>query len=182
MAISRPFLFALIAAVLALAAFYATSGARESAEDSPAPAATSPAKSAPASRAKAGERGDRRGGDPSARPTAKRRAAGAAPRTGTPIGVRKALARKRTVVLFFSQRGSADDQATARAVSALRGRRGVQVFSAPLSRLGDYQALIGGVGVSQAPAVVIIGRDRTARLVEGYVDPETLAQQVADAR
>ena len=189
MAISRPILIALIAALLALAAFYATSGARQSSEAPSAPASAapersaSPTKSAPA-RAKAREPGSRRGGDGSAKPPrspAKRRPAVAVP-TGMPAGVRRALAGKRTVVLFFSQRGSADDAATARAVASLRGRRGVEVFSAPISRLADYQAVIGGLGVTQAPSVVIVGRDRAARLIEGFVDAETLAQQVADAR
>ena len=190
MAISRPILIALIAALLALAAFYATSGARQSSEAPSAPASAapersaSPTKSAPPARAKAREPGSRRGGDGSAKPPrspAKRRPAVAVP-TGMPAGVRRALAGKRTVVLFFFQRGSADDAATARAVASLRGRRGAQVFSAPISRLADYQAVIGGLGVTQAPSVVIVGRDRAARLIEGFVDAETLAQQVADAR
>jgi hypothetical protein len=29
---------------------------------------------------------------------------------------------------------------------------------------------------------VIVGPDRRARLVEGYIDPESLLQQVADAK
>jgi hypothetical protein len=113
------------------------------------------------------------------------------------------------VVLFFFQRGSADDAATAKAVAAVRRRGGAKVFQAPISRLAAYRAVTAGSGVSQAPAVLIL-RKRTggaqsgssgggrnagrssvgpaperlvsAQLVEGFVDPETLLQQVADAR
>ncbi len=168
MAVSRPLLLALIGAVLALVAFYATSGGEGSVTDPSKPAG-----------AEAEQRSTPPREDPaaSAKPAAEARRAGA-----PPTSVRRALAGKRTVVLFFFQRGSADDDATAGSVSSLRGRPGVRVFSAPISRIGDYQAVIGGAGVSQAPAVVILGRDRAARLIEGFVDRETLAQQVADAR
>ncbi len=186
MAISRPIVLALVGAILALGAFYATSGGREAATDSNEPAPEAPAtpvKPAPERETKGAE-AERRSGDDAkrqARPGATRRHAprGAA---APPEDVRKALARKRTVVLFFYQRRAADDDATARSVSSLRGRSGVRVFSAPVSKLGDYQAVIGGAGVSQAPAIVILGRDRAARLIEGYVDAESLAQLVADAR
>ena len=185
MAISRPILLALVGAILALGAFYATSGGREAATDSsdpPAEGRPTPAKRPPEGRAKptaaegSGAGATRRG---------RRGAARRQPRRGTaavPAGVTRALARKRTVVLFFFERRAADDAATARSVSSLRGRSGVQVFSAPISKLGDYQAVIGAAGISQAPAIVIVGRDRAARVIEGYVDRETLAQQVADAR
>ena len=85
-------------------------------------------------------------------------------------------------MLFFYQRGAADDGATARAVAGLRGRRGVAVFSDSVTRVARYRGVIEGMGLAQAPAIVIIGRDRKAALVEGFVDAETLAQEVADAR
>ena len=98
-----------------------------------------------------------------------------------PAAVRRALARDRTVVLFFRQRG-ADDDATAKAVAGVRGRRGAAVFSAPISRLSDYSALTAEIGISQAPAVVIVGKSGKARLIEGFIDEETLKQEVADSR
>jgi hypothetical protein len=36
--------------------------------------------------------------------------------------------------------------------------------------------------VAQAPAVVIVGKKRRARLIEGFVDAGTLRQHVVDAR
>jgi hypothetical protein len=189
MAISRPILLALVGAILALVAFYATSGGREAATESSEPAGPAPedrpapAKRSPERKTKAPGAEGRAGGSatrPAQRDAARRQAPRGA--AALPAGVTRALARKRIVVLFFFQRRAADDDATARSVSSLRGRSGVQVFSAPISKLGDYQAVIGGAGVSQAPAIVILGRDRAARLIEGYVDRDTLAQHVADAR
>ena len=187
MAISRPVLLALVGAILALGAFYATSGGREAATDSSSEPARPAAEAPPAGTQRAPDRKTNAAGRSAGGAAERPRPGGArrqAPRgaAALPAGVTRALARKRTVVLFFYERRAADDDATARSVSSLRGRPGVRVFSAPVSKLGRYQALIGGAGVSQAPAIVIVGRDRAARLVEGYVDPESLAQLVADAR
>ncbi|MGI8945820.1 MAG: hypothetical protein ACR2GL_06230 [Thermoleophilaceae bacterium] len=191
----------MIGAVLALAAFYATMGARGAGDEAaPAPAPTaekeSSAPKTPGSRKpkRAGSgasKEETRALAPAAQPPAGKAEASAkaetkpkvAAPTGVPPGVARALARRQTVVLFFYQRGAAaDDAAAARAVSSVRGRRGVAVFSAPISRLADYRGVTGGVGVSQAPAIVILDRDRKARLIEGFVDRETLAQEVADSR
>ena len=43
-------------------------------------------------------------------------------------------------------------------------------------------ALARDLGVSQTPSIVIIDRRGKARLIEGYVDSDTLTQAVADAR
>lgn len=186
MAVSRPVLLALIGAVLAAAAFYATMGARQAGDEAasaPAPA-TEKKGSAPKAAARKGSKAQGRSLAAPARPPAAR--AKPEPKvvapTGVPADVTRALARKRTVVLFFYQRGSADDDATADAVSSVRGHAGVAVFSAPISRLADYRGVTGGAGVSQAPAIVIVGRNRGARLIEGFVDRETLVQEVADSR
>jgi len=114
-----------------------------------------------------------------AKSAARRRAR--AERIGMPLSVSKALEARKTVVLFFRGSPSADDHATARAVAGLRGR-GVAVFSDRIGKLGRYRAVVGDLGISQAPAVVIVDRKRSARVVQGYVDPTTLAQDVADSR
>ena len=179
MAVSRPVLLALVGAVLVAALFLATMGGRARTDDSvPPPAATSengPKTSGPAATAK----GRAPAAATATKAGEKRKAAAAA---GVPAAVLRALARKRTVVLFFRQRGSADDDATARAVAPLRGRLGLAVFSASISRLADYRAITDQAGVSQAPAAVVVGRSGRARLIEGFVDRDSLAQEVADAR
>ena len=101
---------------------------------------------------------------------------------GRPPPVARALAKKRVVVLFFRQSGSADDRAVASAVNGLKGRKGVSVFSDNIARLARYRAAVGQLGISQAPAVVIVGSDGKAKVVEGFVDGGTLTQQVVDAK
>ncbi len=202
-AISRPLLIALIAAVVALVGFYATQGARNASESGDTVAPVVPAEPAPAPTPDKAEKqptavakADKADAEPTkaerakadraereaeaARAAARRRAR--AERLGMPPAVARALDQRKTVVLFFRGSASADDRATARAVAGLRGDRGVVVFSDRLGRLGRYRAVVGDLGISQAPAVVIVDRGRSARVVQGYVDPVTLAQDVADSR
>jgi hypothetical protein len=191
MAVPRPLLLALIGVVLLAATFMATRSSREQASSSsadavptaPAPNKTDAAAAKPAKPAAA---------KPESKPATKTEAKAAAkpkaqaaskPRSSSLSQVEqveRALDRKRIVVLAFFQPG-ADDRATESAVKAL-SRRQAAVFSERLSRIGRYRDLIGSLGISQAPAVVIIDPKRRARVVEGYVDAETLAQEVADAR
>lgn len=199
MAVSRPILIVLVAAVLALVGFYATQGARDSSETvAPVvPAEPTP----PAQKDADGREAVAAESDASASPVVKvkpkpsaataRNAAAAKSaarrlareeRIGMPLAVARALRNRETVVLYFRGSPSADDRAAARAVADLRGQRGVAVFADPIGRLGRYRAVVGELGIAQAPAVVIVGRGRSARVVEGYIDPTTLAQDVADAR
>jgi outer membrane biosynthesis protein TonB len=203
-AISRPLLIALIGAVLALVAFYAMQGARGASESNEDAAIEAPVKPAEPSRdaappeprqkvdkAEPRQKADKAEPRVKADKTKKAESRKVAPapkapkrvrRTpGVPLAVERALNRGQTVVLFFSA-PAADDRATARAVDSLRAKPGVRVFSDPIRRLARYRGLIGALGISQAPAVVIVGKDREARVVEGFVDPATLAQDVADSR
>ena len=115
---------------------------------------------------------------PGAKPKAAKKKAAPAVK-GVPPKVAKALQKRRTVVLFFRQ-PAADDDATAAAVRSVRGIKNVSVFTAPITKLARYRRVVNDLGVTQAPAVVIVGKDRKARLLEGYIDPVTLRQQVKD--
>ena len=84
------------------------------------------------------------------------------------------------VVLF--RQGGGDDSATAAAVAAVRHQKGVSVFSDSIDSLGRYTRLVGGLGISQAPSVVVVGPSRSATLLQGYTDAGTLKQKVLDAR
>lgn len=178
-AISRPILIALVGAVVALVAFYATRGAQDSTEAAappPPPAATSPT----ADRAPEADDASAKRAGAEPRKAGKRRKGRA--RRGVPPALVRALDARKVVVLFLYARHAADDRATARAVAALRGKPGVAVFSDPIGRLARYRKVIGTLGIGQAPAIVIVGANGAARVIEGYVDPATLAQDVADAR
>jgi hypothetical protein len=162
MPISRPLLIVLAATMLALVGFYATQGSRDaSSGGDDAAEVAPPAPSSDTVRADAAD-------------TSKRR--------GMPLAVARALNSPKLVVLLLRGSDSADDRAAARAVAGLRGQRGLAVFSDRIGRLGRYRAVVGDLGISQAPAVVIVDRRRSARVVQGYIDPATLAQDVADAR
>ena len=52
---------------------------------------------------------------------------------------------------------------------------------ADLKDLSTFRPVRSGAGVSQVPAVVVAHAGRQARLVQGYVDPGTLRQTIADA-
>ena len=168
MAVSRPFVLAVLGVLLAAATFASMRSAAERAQaddtaaapavqPAPGTTTTAPAKPKPVKKKPA--------------PVVK----------GVPPKLAKALQARRTVVLFFRQ-PAADDDATAAAVASVRGVKGVSVFSAPITKLARYRRVISDLGVTQAPAVVIVGKDRKARLLEGYIDPLTLRQQVKDSR
>jgi chemotaxis protein histidine kinase CheA len=194
MPISRPLLIVLIAAIVGLGAFYATQGSRQAA-DAPAPATPEPAAdpapkpqsdaSKPVDAAKPA-RADKAKADAAQQPLqvakAERKSARKAAAVSGPAAVRRAVGGDKTVVLYFYGPESADDSATGRAVAGLSGMREVAVFKVPIRRLNAYRDLVGQLGIAQAPAVVIVGRGRSARVIEGYVDPPTLRQDVADAR
>lgn len=170
MAVSRPLLLVLVGAVLAAAAFFATSSrSSDSGGSDPAPVtqAAPPKEAAPKAAA------------PQA--AAPKPALPAAAELGVPAKVTRAIDSGKTAVLFFFQPGAADDGATATAVRGVRGQQGVRVFAVPIADVAKYRAVVSGAGVSQAPSVVIATK-RGATLVEGFVDRESLVQQVADAR
>ena len=96
--------------------------------------------------------------------------------------VSAAMKANKRVVIFFFQRRGVDDPITGAAVNGLRRRSSAAVFIDRVDNVAAYGQIVQSVGVSRAPSVVIIGRDEKARLIQGYVDPETLAQEVADTR
>ncbi|MBA3437676.1 MAG: hypothetical protein H0U14_06730 [Thermoleophilaceae bacterium] len=211
MAVSRPLLLALLGLVLATATLFAARGANQSAADSastavaptPAPTPVSPAPvkkangpAGPASKGKDTARDDRVEPRPTddAKPARERNRstrnrntparppkARAALPAGVPADVGRALRDRKVVVLFLGQ-GGADDLATAEGVASLRGLKRVAVFRDGIQNLARYRGIVSDLGVAQAPAVVIVGKKRRARLIEGFVDAGTLRQHVVDAR
>jgi hypothetical protein len=102
---------------------------------------------------------------------------------GLPSDVARALNDGRVVVLFFYEPAASDDQATRAAVRAVRqaGTGNVALFQDTVARISDYRRIVGTLGISQSPAMVIIDRDRQAELLQGFTDSGTIRQTVRDA-
>ena len=88
---------------------------------------------------------------------------------------------KKVVILFRNSRGL-DDRAMASVMRSVDGRTKALVLSDDVQAVDRYGKLLEDLGVSQTPSIVIIDRSGKARLIEGYVDSDTLTQAVADAR
>ena len=99
-----------------------------------------------------------------------------------PRAVSRAVANRKRVVIFFRQPGGLDDAATDDAIVALRKRSSAVVFQDVITNVASYGQVVMSVGVTRAPSIVIIGKSGRARLVEGFIDPGALAQEVADTR
>jgi hypothetical protein len=110
-----------------------------------------------------------------------------APGPGLPRDVARALNSQKVVVLFFYEPAASDDQATKTAVKAVRSaarptaRGAVTLFQDRVRRISDYRRLVGSLGISQSPAMVVIDRGRKAQLLQGYLDAGTIKQTVRDA-
>ena len=105
------------------------------------------------------------------------------PQTNAHKKAERAVADHKKVVILFQNPRALDDKAVADSVRLLdRRTKNVVVLTDDLRNVDNYEKLLENLGVSQAPAIVIIGRSGKAQLVEGYVDGPSLVQVVADAR
>jgi hypothetical protein len=100
--------------------------------------------------------------------------------------VAHALNQGKIVVLFFYEPAASDDQATRAAVAAVRAGAGVaagrvRLFQDNVSRISSYRRVVGSLGISQSPALVVIDRNRKAQLLQGFLDSGTIKQTVRDA-
>jgi hypothetical protein len=102
--------------------------------------------------------------------------------TDNPRKLKSALRDNRQVVLFFANARALDDQVVEQSVRTVRARTKAVVLTDLVTNVERYGSLVEDLGVNQTPAVVVIDRAGDARLIEGYVDAESLAQVVADAR
>jgi len=94
---------------------------------------------------------------------------------------RAVRAHKKVVILFRNPRGL-DDRAMAPVMRDVAHRTGALVLTDHVDAVERYGKLVEDLGVSQTPSVVIIDRSGEARLIEGYLDSDTLTQAVADTR
>jgi cytoskeletal protein RodZ len=102
--------------------------------------------------------------------------------SGLPTRVARALNAHKVVVLFFYEPAASDDQATRAAIRAAKGAGvNVALFQDTVSRISAYRRIVGGLGVSQSPAMIVVDRNRKAQLLQGYLDSGTIRQTVRDA-
>ena len=105
------------------------------------------------------------------------------PTTNAHVKAERAVAQGRQVVIFFRNPRGLDDQAVDVAVRTVdRETKNVVVLTDHVGNVDEYGSMVEDLGVNQTPAVVVIDSRGSARLIEGYVDPESLVQVVADAR
>jgi hypothetical protein len=94
----------------------------------------------------------------------------------------RAVADGKKVVILFQNPDGLDDREMRKVIRQLEARTEALVLIDHVDAVDRYGSLVEDLGVSQTPAVVLIDRGGEARLIEGYVDTDTLAQAVADAR
>jgi hypothetical protein len=101
---------------------------------------------------------------------------------GLPAPVARAMNAGRVVVLFFYDPAASDDQVTRSAIRAVHTAGGnVALFQDTVSRISSYRRIVGTLGISQSPAMVVVDRARHAELLQGYLDSGTIRQTVRDA-
>jgi hypothetical protein len=201
MAVPRPVLLAILGLALCVTALIAVRGVGTGEDDAvaPAPIPTAPAENAqtaqPGARGRARTRARAEQAAPAKPAEAPKTAEAAKPADkkltkaqvakkkadAEVISVAKALGQKDVVLLFFSRPGAADDTGAEQAVKKLDGTKGLQIFSPNFENLDAYRPILAGVGVAQVPAIVIVKPGKKAQLVEGFVDRQSLRQQVEDS-
>jgi hypothetical protein len=102
--------------------------------------------------------------------------------TGNPRRAARAVKAGKKVVIFFRNPSGLDDQAVAGSVRAVQRSSNAVVLTDHVDAVERYGKLVEDLGVSQTPSVVLIDRAGDARLIEGFIDPQSLTQAVADAR
>jgi hypothetical protein len=88
---------------------------------------------------------------------------------------------KKVVIVFTNQRGL-DDRAMGPVIRDVDRRTKALVLTDPVDAVDRYGKLVQDLGVSETPSIVIIDSSGKAKLLEGYVDSDTLTQAVADTR
>jgi hypothetical protein len=93
------------------------------------------------------------------------------------------LAKGKTLVILFEGKG-ATDKAARKAVHLTAKADPKHVVSAyiPISEVGKYEAITSDVQVLTSPTVLVIGKDRKATPLTGFVDAAVIRQAVGDAR
>jgi hypothetical protein len=109
---------------------------------------------------------------------------------GLPRGIVRALDNRRVFVvgIFDSKQKrwsqmASDDRRVRRELSKVNRYDGkVVVAQSSLGKLTKLSAIVGDLGVSQTPSVVVVDRNRKAVVLTGFVERHAINQVVQDAR
>ena len=91
------------------------------------------------------------------------------------------------MVLLVVRQGGIDDRLVRNSVRSLSSDRGVSVFVTRANHVARYSRITQGVGVSQAPALVVVRPKRVsgsvpeAQVDYGFRDAQGVVQAVHDA-
>jgi hypothetical protein len=99
-----------------------------------------------------------------------------------PADVRRALVKRKIIVLGVVSPRGADEKAVRKAltkVDKLHGR--VFVKTVPVDRVSRFGSILRGADVSQTPSVVTVDFALSATTLDGWVDTKTIDQSVIDA-
>jgi hypothetical protein len=102
--------------------------------------------------------------------------------TDNPQKAARAVQAGRKVVIFFRNPRGLDDRAVAGSVREVERSSNAVVLTDHVDAVERYGKLVEDLGVSQTPSLVLIDSAGDARLIEGFIDSESLTQAVADAR
>jgi hypothetical protein len=92
------------------------------------------------------------------------------------------LAKGKTVVLLFHGDG-ADDVAARKAVHRVALHdKGVVSAYASISKVAKYDAITSGIDVTSAPTILVIGKNKKAVELTGFVDYGVVRQTIGDVR
>jgi hypothetical protein len=123
-----------------------------------------------------------------AEPTAATSAATAPAGRPLPKKVDRAYGDGETIALLVYRPGGIDDRKVAEAASVLAGRSGVAYFSVPVDKVARYSAITGPLGLSSAPALIVIqprrlnnGGAAAATVDYGFQSKQDIKQAVIDA-
>jgi len=109
------------------------------------------------------------------------------PGPGLPAPVIDAWKGGKAVVLLVVRNHGIDDRLVRRSVARLSGDSNLAIFVVRANRVARYSRITQGVGVSQAPALLVIrprkvsGSVPEAQVTYGFRDSQTVVQYVHDA-
>jgi hypothetical protein len=109
------------------------------------------------------------------------------PGPGLPRPLIDAWQHGNAVVLLVIRNNGIDDRLVSHSVRGLSGDSNLSVFVVRANRIARYSRITQGVGVSQAPALVVIRPKRVtgsvpeAQVTYGFRDSQTVVQYVHDA-